>query len=199
MADPSALAWRLVYLRGPRLLSRLRRLLILVTHRHASVSIDRSAFLGPRFRVWIPEQGTLEIGPGTVFRQGFTCEIAGDGRVSIGAGTVFTAEALIQCSTTVDIGADCAFGQATLIVDGNHRFRDPDVPMLQQGYDFSPVRIGAGTAITTKCSIIGATIGERAFIGAGSVVTRDIPPFCLAVGAPAKPVEHFGPAETRGA
>jgi acetyltransferase-like isoleucine patch superfamily enzyme len=47
--------------------------------------------------------------------------------------------------------------------------------------------------VTTKCSIIGATIGDRAFIGANSVVTRDIPAFSLAVGAPAKVVDYFGP------
>jgi acetyltransferase-like isoleucine patch superfamily enzyme len=69
--------------------------------------------------------------------------------------------------------------------------------MLEQGYDFSPVSIGAGVAVTTKCSIIGASIGERAFIGANAVVTRDIPAFCLAVGAPAEPVEYFGPPDRR--
>ena len=38
---------------------------------------------------------------------------------------------------------------------------------------------------------------ERAVIGANSVVTRPIPPYCLAVGAPAKVVEYFGPPERR--
>ena len=37
----------------------------------------------------------------------------------------------------------------------------------------------------------GVTIGEGAVIGTGSVVTRDIPPYCIAVGSPAKPVKYF--------
>lgn len=199
MADPSALAWRLLHVDGPRWMSRFRRVAIFLSHRHARIRIPPSVFLGPRFALWIPGHGQLDIGENVSFRRGFTCEIAGEGRVTIGARTVFTSDALIQCSTSVDIGADCALGQALLIVDGNHRFRDPDIPMLEQGYDLRPVRIGAGTAVTSKCSIIGAEIGERCFIGAGSTVTRDIPDFCLAAGTPARVLEYYGPADRRPA
>ncbi len=191
------LPWRLLYVDGPRLMSRFRRITVVATHGHTRVSIAPSAFLGPRFSLWIPQAGTLTIGAGVVFRQGFTCEISGDGRVTIGDRTVFTSDALIQCTTSIDIGPDCAFGQATLIVDGNHRFRDPDVPMLEQGYEFSPVRIGRGVAVTTKCSVIGSTIGERCFIGANAVVSRDIPAYCLAAGAPARVLDYFGPPDRR--
>jgi acetyltransferase-like isoleucine patch superfamily enzyme len=185
--------WRLTHLDGPRQLSRLRRLYVLATHTHARVTIAPSAFLGPRFAVVIPDHGTLTIGEHVHFRRGFTCEISGEGRVTIGAHTVFTSDALLQCTTSIDIGEGCVFGQATQIVDGNHRFRDPSRPMSEQGFDFRPVRIGDGVAVMTKCTIVGATIGDRAFIGANSVVTRDIPPFSLAVGAPAKVIETFGP------
>jgi acetyltransferase-like isoleucine patch superfamily enzyme len=193
VSDWRRLPWRLVWFDGPMALSRLRRVVVLATHRHAHVSIAPSAYLGPRFSVWIPGAGTLSIGEGVSFRRGFTCELIGNARVTIGAHTVFTSDALIQCTTSIDIGRNCAFGQSTQIVDGNHRFRDPDRPMSEQGFEFRPVRIGDGVAVTTKCSIIGATIGDRAFIGANSVVTRDIPAFSLAVGAPAKVVDYFGP------
>jgi acetyltransferase-like isoleucine patch superfamily enzyme len=46
--------------------------------------------------------------------------------------------------------------------------------------------------ITTKCTII-ANIGTRAVIGANSVVTRDIPPYCVAGGTPARVLDYFGP------
>ena len=199
MPDWRRLPWQLAYIDGPRQLSRLRRLSVLATHRHARVSIAPSAWLGPRFALFIPDHGTLTIGEHVQFRRGFTCEISGDGRVTIGDRTVFTSDALIQCSTSIDIGADCAFGQSLLIVDGNHRFRDPGVPMLSQGYDFRPVTIGEGTAITSKCSVVGASIGERVFIGANSVVTKDIPSFCLAIGSPAKVLDYFGPPDQRPA
>ena len=74
----------------------------------------------------------------------------------------------MKCSTTIEIGRRCMFGQSTIIVvDGNHRFRELDRPMLEQGYDFAPVRIGDDATITSKCTIM-ADVGERAFIGANS-------------------------------
>jgi len=112
--------------------------------------------------------------------------------VTIGAGSVFTYYVLIQCSTTIEIGERAMFGQSTIVVDGNHRFRDLTKPMLAQGYDFRAIHIADDATITTKCTII-ADVGERAFVGANSVVLRDVPPFTVAAGIPAKPIDYFGP------
>jgi acetyltransferase-like isoleucine patch superfamily enzyme len=57
---------------------------------------------------------------------------------------------------------------------------------------FSPVEIKNGARIGLHCIILsGVTIGENSIIGAGAVVVNDIPPNCLAVGVPAKPVKFF--------
>jgi len=112
--------------------------------------------------------------------------------VTIGAGSVFTYYVLIQCSTTIEIGERAMFGQSTIVVDGNHRFRDLTKPMLAQGYDFRAIHIADDATITTKCTII-ADVGRRAFIGANSVVLRDIPAFTVAAGIPAKAIDYFGP------
>ena len=53
------------------------------------------------------------------------------------------------------------------MLDGQHRFRDLDKPMLEQGYDFTPLRLEDDVTVTTKCTIM-ADIGTRAFIGANS-------------------------------
>jgi acetyltransferase-like isoleucine patch superfamily enzyme len=84
------------------------------------------------------------------------------------------------------------FGQTSILLDGQHRFRDTTRPMLEQGYDFHPLRIEDDAVITTKCTIM-ADVGMRAFVGANSVVTRPVPPYTVAVGAPARPIEYFGP------
>lgn len=120
-------------------------------------------------------------------------EIDGAGKLEIGAGTVFTNNVLIQCGRSIKIGERCMFGQASMIVDGNHRYRGLDEPMLAQGYDYSPVVLEDDVTTTTKNTIIGARIGTRSFVGANSVVTRDLPAYCLCVGAPAKPVDYYGP------
>jgi acetyltransferase-like isoleucine patch superfamily enzyme len=131
-------------------------------------------------------------GPAVEFRRDFRAEVHGDGRIEIGAGSVFTYDVLMQASTVIEVGERCMFGQSTLVVDGQHRFRDLTKPMLAQGYDFQTIVIEDDVTITTKCSIM-ASVGRRAFIGANSVVTKPVPPYTVAVGAPAREVEYFGP------
>lgn len=188
--------WWLRYHAGARAASRARQLLVQATHGHCSVRFLGPVHLGPGFSLNIPDAGTLVVGPGVEFRRGFHCEISGEGRVVIGAGSVFTSYSLIQCTTSIEIGEGCLFGQSILLADGFHKFRDPSRPFLEQGYDFRPVRIEDGAVILTKCTVT-ADVGRRAVVGASSVVTRPIPAYCLAGGAPARVIEYFGPDEDR--
>jgi acetyltransferase-like isoleucine patch superfamily enzyme len=144
----------------------------------------------------MPDAGEFIVGPGVDFRRGFVCEISGSGRVSIGGGSIFTSNVLVQCSTSIDIGDRCTFAQSVLIVDGNHRFRDYPTHVLDQGYDFTPIRIEDNVTVFSK-STVWASIGTGAVIGAHSLVTRPVPAYCLAVGVPARVVEYFGPPEGR--
>lgn len=180
------------YRKGPRLMSWLRMRWVILRHPLADIRFGRDVYLGPRFSLFIPENGSFIVGDGVEFRRDFRAEVSGQGRVTIGSGTRFTYSVLIQCTTSIDIGERCMFGQTTILLDGQHRFRDLSRPMLEQGYDFNPVRIDDDAVITTKCTIM-ADVGRRAFIGANSVVARPIPAYTVAVGAPARPVEYFGP------
>jgi acetyltransferase-like isoleucine patch superfamily enzyme len=183
---------RVGYIYAWRVGSWLRKQWVLVRHPHADIRFGRGVYLGPGFSVFIPGEGGLIVGDGVEFRRDFRAEISGNGRVMIGAGAVFTYSVLVQCSTTIDIGERCQFGQATILLDGQHRFRDITRPMLEQGYDFHPLRIEDDAVITTKCTIM-ADIGTRAFIGANSVVTKPVPAYTVAIGAPARPIDYFGP------
>jgi acetyltransferase-like isoleucine patch superfamily enzyme len=183
---------RWLYVGGPRLMSRLRKRWVVLRHPWADISFTEPVYLGPRFSLHMPHGGTFRVGPGVEFRRGFRAEIGPDARIEIGAGSVFTYDVLMQCSTSIVVGERCMFGQATIVIDGNHRFRDLDRPMLAQGYDFTPITIADDATVTTKCTII-ADLGERAFIGANSVVTRPVPPFCVAAGIPARLLDYFGP------
>ena len=80
-----------------------------------------------------------------------------------------------------------------MTLDGQHRFRDLAVPMLEQGYDFTPLRIEQDVTVTTKCTIM-ASIGRRAFVAANAVVTRPVPPYTVVAGVPARPIDYFGPS-----
>jgi acetyltransferase-like isoleucine patch superfamily enzyme len=183
---------RIGYLHGPRLMSRLRQRWVLLRHPQADIRFGRDVYLGPGFSLHIPTTGSFVVGDRVEFRRGFCAEVEGDGRITIGPDSHFTYNVLMQCSTTIDIGAHCQFGQSTIVIDAQHRFRDLTKPMLEQGFDFNPLRIEDHATVTTKCSIM-ADIGTRAFIGANSVVSRPIPAYTVAVGAPARPIDYFGP------
>ncbi len=141
----------------------------------------------------MPAGGTFVAGPYVEFRRGFHAELAGpEARIVIGAFSVFSYYVLIQCTTSIEIGERAMFGQSAILVDGNHRFRDLDKPMLEQGYDFRPIKIEDDVTTTTKCTIINS-IGMRAFVGANSVVTQPIPAYTVAAGVPARVIDYFGP------
>lgn len=186
------LPYRLGYAVGPRVASALRKRWVLLRHPHATIRFGRGVYLGPGFSLWIPSEGSFIVGDRVEFRRDFRAEVAGTGRVTIGTDSHFTYSVLIQCSTTIDIGERCEFGQTTILLDGQHRFRDLTRPMLEQGFDWHPLRIEDDAVVTSKCTIM-ADIGTRAFIGAGAVVTKPIPAYTVAVGAPARPIDYFGP------
>jgi acetyltransferase-like isoleucine patch superfamily enzyme len=178
---------------APRLASKLRMLLVKLRNPRARLEFGPGCYLGPGFSIHAPWGGTFIAGGGCEFRQGFRAELFGpDARIEMGSGCVFTYYSLIQCAGSVSLGERVMFGQASQLVDGNHRFRDLTQPMLDQGFDLRPIRIEDDVTTTTKCTIF-ADIGTRAFIGANSVVSRDIPPYTVAVGMPAKVVDYFGP------
>ena len=182
---------RIGYVVGPRLMSELRKRWVLFRHPHADIRFGPGTYLGPGFSLHIPHGGAFVTGPGVEFRRGFRAEIWG-GRVVIGAGSVFTYYVLMQISTRVTIGERCTFAQSTIIVDGQHRFRDLSRPMIEQGYDVHEVRIDDDVFVTSKCTVM-ASIGTRAVVGANSVVSRDVPAYTVVVGAPARPIDYFGP------
>ena len=90
--------------------------------------------------------------------------------------------------------------QAIFITDHNHKFEDPKIPVKDQGISIQEnarIEIGSGSWIGTKVTIIGnVRIGRHCVIGANSVVTKDIPDYCVAAGVPAKVIRKYDP-ETR--
>ena len=184
------------YWRGPKLMSELRKRWVLFRNPHADIRFEGPAYLGPGFSLHMPHGGTFIVGTGVEFRRGFRAEIGPRGRVTIGAGSYLTYDVIISCDTTIEIGERCGLGQSTYVADGNHRYRDLDKPFLAQGYDYRPIKIEDDVQIHSKCTIVNS-IGTRSVIGANAVVTKPIPPYCVAAGVPAKPIDYFGPEELR--
>lgn len=158
----------------------------------ADIQFQKPVYLGPGFSLHMPMGGTFIVGPRVEFRRGFRAEVGPQGRIVIGADSNLTYDVLMQCSTSIEIGERCSFGQSTFVADGNHRYRDLDVPLLAQGYDYRSIQLEDDVVVLTKCTIVNS-IGTRSVIGANAVVTREIPPYCMAAGVPARVIEYFGP------
>lgn len=177
---------------GPRLMSLLRKHWTLMRNPHAHIEFQGPVYLGPRFSLHMPRGGTFVVGPGVEFRRNFRAELGPDARIQIGALACFTHDVIMSCATSITIGPRAILGQGAYVVDGNHRFRDMDVHFLDQGYDYRPITIGDEAIVHSKCTIVN-DIGTRAIIGANAVITKPIPPYCVAGGVPARVLEYYGP------
>jgi len=110
--------------------------------------------------------------------------------VKLNTGVLITAD----CGGSVTIGNDVLMAPYVVIRAANHRFDDAGRPIRLQGHN--PGRIIVGNDVWLGAGVVllpGSHVGNGSVIGAGSVVTGEIPPFSIAVGAPAKVIGQRGP------
>jgi len=127
----------------------------------------RSSYVSDGVTMWFP--WGISIGKNSSLNQG--CNLYGLGGIEIGDNV------RIACYTT--------------IYSADHEFSSPDVLVTNQGYKIAKVVIEDDVWIGSSVNINkGVTIGKGAVIGGGSVVTKDIPPYAVAVGNPAKVIKY---------
>ncbi len=91
------------------------------------------------------------------------------------------------------IGDDVFFGPNVYVTDQNHGVDDLRVPIGRQTAGERPVRIGDGSWLGANVVVLpGVTIGRHVAVGAGSIVTADLPDNAVAVGNPARVVRIAG-------
>jgi acetyltransferase-like isoleucine patch superfamily enzyme len=87
----------------------------------------------------------------------------------------------------IEIGDDVFTGHNVYITDASHGYDDPDTPIGRQFGEPRPVRIGPGSWLGHGTIVLpGSCIGSHVVVGAGSVVTGELPDFSVAVGNPAR-------------
>ncbi len=138
----------------------------------------------------------VSIQPGARFdivteRYGFTFQP----RVIIGDGSTFEQNFHLACAQEIVIGQKVAVTENVGIFDIWHPYQDIARPIVDQPLKSAPVRIGDGSLIGMGAVIQpGVTIGRHCVIGANSVVTHNIPDFCVAVGVPAQVIRQYDTA-----
>ena len=123
----------------------------------------------------------------------FTTINNGVGAVHIGRNTRVGMSNVIIGPVT--IGNNVILAQNIVVSALNHNYKDVIVPIYLQGETVATITIeddcwiGANVVITA-----GITIGKHSVIGGGAVVTKNIPPFCVAVGNPARVIKQYNVA-----
>lgn len=120
-------------------------------------------------------------------------KLADSPRITIGSGVRATRNLTIQCARSVTIGDNVLIASDVFIVDYNHGMSPLTPSYLDNPLELSEgVTIEEGAWIGNNVVILpNVTIGKKSIIGAGSVVTKPIPPFCIAAGNPARIIKRF--------
>lgn len=116
--------------------------------------------------------------------------------VTIGDRSLIGRGSGIVAHERVTIGNDVFTGHHVYITDANHGYEDPDEPIGQQFAASEPVSIGDGSWLGHGTIVLpGARIGRHVVVGAGSVVTDDLPDRSVAVGNPARVIRRHVPGK----
>ena len=114
-------------------------------------------------------------------------------KISIGDNCGFNKGCWISGGGGVTIGNNVIFGPYCVIHSQNHIFDDTHKPISEQGHKDLPVVIEDDVWVASHVTITpGSKIGKGSVIGAGAVVTGEIPPYSVAAGVPAKVIKKRG-------
>ena len=108
-------------------------------------------------------------------------------RVSIGCNSVIVSMDGLELGEAVLTAGGCYLSA------GSYTYEKKDVPIMDQtAYSNGPISIGAGTWLGTRVTVLdGVKIGKNSIIGAGAVVTKDVPDHAVAAGIPAKVLKRL--------
>lgn len=130
------------------------------------------------------------IGNGAKINRGADIKVhcGGNGCVEIGENTIIGAYSCLS-GLHIKIGNDCLIAPHVGIFANNHVFTDPHRKIREQKHTYKGIVIEEDCWLGSGVKVMdGVTIGKGSVIGAGAVVTKNIPPYSIAVGVPAKVV-----------
>lgn len=147
---------------------------------HPTAIVEEGAVLGAGCRVW----HFAHLMPGCELGEG--CSIGQGGFVASGVRLGRNVKVQnhvsiyegVECADDVFLGPSCVFTNV----------RNPRAHVVRR-HEYAPTRVGRGATVGANATIVcGTTLGDYCFVGAGAVVTRDVPPYALVVGTPARRV-----------
>jgi len=155
---------------------------------HEGVSFGQNTVVGPGVR----------IGKGTKvwhFVNLYGCQIGENCVISsfceIGTDVRIGNNCKIECRAFIPTGVEI---EDEVFIGPSVTFTNDKYPRAKAEWKITKTLVKKGVAIGANCTIIcGVTIGEGAMVGAGSVVTKDVAPYTLVIGNPARKIKDIKP------
>ncbi|NOX14979.1 MAG: acyltransferase [Epsilonproteobacteria bacterium] len=111
-----------------------------------------------------------------------------NGELTIGNNFTMNSNSQLGASCgKIVIGNDCAIAPNCVLRASNHTFDNPDIPFREQGHTYGEIILEDDVWVSSNCVITANTkIGKSSIVGAGSVVLKDVEPYSIVGGVPAK-------------
>jgi acetyltransferase-like isoleucine patch superfamily enzyme len=157
--------------------------------------VGRNVKIDPR--AFIARGGRVTLGDESVIRAGAML-LPSSGSISIGNKTSINQYTVINGQGGVTIGDSVMVAAFVSMFAAHHNFDDPALPILEQGTSTKGgIKIEDDVWIGTHAVILdGVIIGRGSVIGAGTVVTKNVPPYSVVAGVPGKMVRSRMPRTT---
>ena len=132
-----------------------------------NIKIRSNSFYGLDCKIYASKTSSIEIGSNISFNSNVMINARGIGKIIIGNNVLI--------------------GPNVVIRSNNHEYLDLNIPIIKQGMTSGDIIIKDNVWISSNCVILpNCTIGEGAIVAAGAVVTKDIEPYSIVGGIPAK-------------
>lgn len=160
------------------------------------VKIGKRVYIGRHFKCNAREVGSVVMG-NDVELSAYTTflTLLPDCQIKLGNNIRVAHYFQINCAKYVEIKSNVNIAPYVFICDHNHKYEDVTRPIKGQGMDMKPdakIIIDEGTWLGTKVTIIGSVhVGKHCVIGANSVVTKDVPDYCVVAGIPARIIKRY--------
>lgn len=139
----------------------------------------------------------IDVLPFNMFSLGSNSTIEDFTTINNGVGPVFIGDRTrIGMGNTligpVTVGNDVRFAQNVVLSGLNHSYQDVTCPIHAQGVSTAPIVVEDESWLGANVVVVaGVTIGKHSIIAAGAVVTKNIPPYSVAVGNPARVIKQY--------
>lgn len=153
-----------------------------------NIFIDDHVIIGSGVRIVCTDNSSeIFIGSGSVIQPRAMIDTGPGGKVHLGKNNSVNPYCVIYGHGGLVTGEYVRIAAHTVIIPANHIFDDPEIPIAKQGLEKKGIHIQNDVWIGAGCRILdGVNIGQGSVIAAGAVVNKDVPPYTVCGGVPAR-------------